>query len=207
MVDWWTEVGLATSSFLDRHGLLAAFVFLLIEEAGVPVPVPGDVLMLVLGVHARQGIVPLWQAIGVTWLGDDDRLDLPVLRQPHRRAQPGVPLRPLHPADPRASRQGGAVAQAPRLASSLPGPTGAWPADRDGGRVWCVRCALPRLLPGDERRRAALHRRVHAARLLPGRTRPRPVGEDPHPVRLARLTGAGRADPALDVSRAPGPGP
>src|SRR5438105_5125705 len=69
MVDWWTEVGLAISSFLDRHGLLAAFVFLLIEEAGVPVPVPGDVLMLVLGVHARQGIVPLWQAIGATWLG------------------------------------------------------------------------------------------------------------------------------------------
>src|SRR6266852_1016042 len=69
MVDWWTEVGLAISSFLDRHGLLAAFVFLLIEEAGVPVPVPGDVLMLVLGVHARQGSVPLWQAVGATWLG------------------------------------------------------------------------------------------------------------------------------------------
>ena len=43
MVDWWTEVGLATSSFLDRHGLLAAFVFLLIEEGGVPVPVPGEI--------------------------------------------------------------------------------------------------------------------------------------------------------------------
>ena len=69
MVDWWTEVGLATSSFLDRHGLLAAFVFLLIEEAGVPVPVPGDVLMLVLGVHASQGITSLWQAIAVTWAG------------------------------------------------------------------------------------------------------------------------------------------
>jgi membrane protein DedA with SNARE-associated domain len=84
MVDWWTEVGLATSSFLDRHGLLAAFVFLLIEEAGVPVPVPGDVLMLVLGVHARLGTdvlivvlgvhvrlgtVELWQAIAATWFG------------------------------------------------------------------------------------------------------------------------------------------
>jgi membrane-associated protein len=69
MVDWWTEVGRATASFLDQHGLLAAFVFLLIEEAGVPVPVPGDVLMLILGVHARQGSVPLWQAIGATWLG------------------------------------------------------------------------------------------------------------------------------------------
>jgi membrane protein DedA with SNARE-associated domain len=69
MVDWFTEVGLATSSFLGRHGLLAAFVFLLIEEAGVPVPVPGDVLMLILGVHAREGVVELWQAILATWLG------------------------------------------------------------------------------------------------------------------------------------------
>lgn len=69
MVDWWTEVGLATSTFLNEHGLLAAFVFLLIEEAGVPVPVPGDVLMLILGVHARLGLVPLWQAVGATWLG------------------------------------------------------------------------------------------------------------------------------------------
>ncbi|HEV7666762.1 MAG TPA: DedA family protein, partial [Chloroflexota bacterium] len=38
-------------------------------EAGVPVPVPGDVLMLILGVHARQGRVELWQAIAVTEAG------------------------------------------------------------------------------------------------------------------------------------------
>jgi membrane protein DedA with SNARE-associated domain len=72
MVDWWTEVGLATSQFLDRHGLLAAFVFLLIEEAGVPVPVPGDVVMLVLGVHARRDenpVLALLQAISASWAG------------------------------------------------------------------------------------------------------------------------------------------
>ena len=40
-----------------------AFVLILIEEAGVPVPIPGDFLMLLLGVHARQGRVPLWQAL------------------------------------------------------------------------------------------------------------------------------------------------
>jgi membrane protein DedA with SNARE-associated domain len=69
MVDWWTEVANETWTFLDRHGLVAAFVFLLIEEAGVPVPIPGDVLMLVLGVHAREGAVSLWEAIGATWFG------------------------------------------------------------------------------------------------------------------------------------------
>lgn len=62
-MDWWAEVRLVMGQFLDQHGLLAAFVFLLIEEAGVPVPVPGDFLMLLLGVQARQGTLPLWQAI------------------------------------------------------------------------------------------------------------------------------------------------
>ncbi|HEY3058437.1 MAG TPA: DedA family protein [Chloroflexota bacterium] len=64
-MDWWNEFGLAMASFLDRHGLLAAFVVLLVEEAGVPVPVPGDFLMLYLGVRAGEGWVPLWQAIVV----------------------------------------------------------------------------------------------------------------------------------------------
>jgi len=62
-MDWWTEVGLAVSSFLDRHGLLAAFILLLVEEAGLPVPVPGDFLMLYLGVRASEGRIMLWQAL------------------------------------------------------------------------------------------------------------------------------------------------
>src|ERR671933_2937828 len=64
-MDWWTEVRLAMATFLDQHGLVAAFIFLLVEEAGVPVPVPGDFMMLVLGVQAREGRVSLWQAIAV----------------------------------------------------------------------------------------------------------------------------------------------
>ena len=64
-MDWWSEVTAASGAFLDTHGLIAAFVFLLIEEAGVPVPIPGDFLMLLLGVRARIGTVSLWQAIVV----------------------------------------------------------------------------------------------------------------------------------------------
>ena len=60
-MDWWTGVRAALETFLDTHGVLASFVFILIEEAGIPVPVPGDFLMLVAGVHARQGGPPLWQ--------------------------------------------------------------------------------------------------------------------------------------------------
>ncbi len=60
-MDWWTGVRAAMETFLDTHGVLASFVFILIEEAGILVPVPGDFLMLVAGVHARQGGPPLWQ--------------------------------------------------------------------------------------------------------------------------------------------------
>jgi len=60
---WWDEVRVALQGFLDQHGVLAGFLMILIEEAGVPVPVPGDFLMLALGVHAHEGRVPLWQAL------------------------------------------------------------------------------------------------------------------------------------------------
>jgi len=62
-MEWLAQVRLASETFLDQHALLAAFVLILIEEAGVPIPVPGDILMLLLGVRARQGLVPVWQAI------------------------------------------------------------------------------------------------------------------------------------------------
>ena len=62
-MEWWDEVRLALNAFIDHHGMLAGFLLILVEEAGVPVPIPGDFLMLALGVHARQGHVPLWQAL------------------------------------------------------------------------------------------------------------------------------------------------
>jgi membrane protein DedA with SNARE-associated domain len=62
-MDWLTEARFAMASFLEHHGLLAAFVLILIEEAGVPVPVPGDIFMLLLGVQAKQGHIQLWQAL------------------------------------------------------------------------------------------------------------------------------------------------
>jgi membrane protein DedA with SNARE-associated domain len=62
-MDWWDAIRLSVSGFLTEHGVLAGFILILIEETGVPVPVPGDFLMLGLGVHAREGRVPLWQAL------------------------------------------------------------------------------------------------------------------------------------------------
>lgn len=72
-MDWWETARAGLGGLIDQHGVLAAFVLILIEEAGVPVPIPGDFLMLLLGMHARQGRVPLWEALvimeGATLIG------------------------------------------------------------------------------------------------------------------------------------------
>jgi membrane protein DedA with SNARE-associated domain len=48
---------------------MAAFAFLAVEESGVPIPVPGDFLMLALGVRARDGLIVLWQVIAAMEAG------------------------------------------------------------------------------------------------------------------------------------------
>jgi membrane protein DedA with SNARE-associated domain len=68
-VNWWDLVRDAGNAFLEQHGVLAAFVYLAVEEAGVPIPVPGDFLMLTLGVRAREGGIVLWQVIAVMEAG------------------------------------------------------------------------------------------------------------------------------------------
>jgi membrane-associated protein len=62
-VDWWEQVRFAIQAFMDQHGLMAGFVLILIEETGIPVPVPGDFLMMALGANARAGRLPLWEGI------------------------------------------------------------------------------------------------------------------------------------------------
>jgi membrane protein DedA with SNARE-associated domain len=62
-MEWWDTIRLSITALVAQHGLLAGFSLILIEETGVPVPVPGDFLMLGLGVRAHQGSLPLWQAL------------------------------------------------------------------------------------------------------------------------------------------------
>src|SRR5215204_622687 len=50
--------------FLDQYGLLAIFVLLLVKGLGVPIPIPGDFLMLLAGVQAASGRYPLWLVMG-----------------------------------------------------------------------------------------------------------------------------------------------
>jgi membrane protein DedA with SNARE-associated domain len=64
-VGWWDQVRFAIQVFMDQHGLLAGFALVLIEETGIPVPVPGDFLMIAVGANARTGRVPLWEGVVV----------------------------------------------------------------------------------------------------------------------------------------------
>src|SRR4051794_2278460 len=58
-MEWWQQLTVAAWTLLDQHGPLAAFVFLLVEEAGTPIPLPGDLVMILLGARASQGRVNL----------------------------------------------------------------------------------------------------------------------------------------------------
>jgi membrane protein DedA with SNARE-associated domain len=49
-------------TFLDLYGLLAIFVLMLVKSAGVPIPIPGDVIMLATAARVAQGKIVLWQA-------------------------------------------------------------------------------------------------------------------------------------------------
>src|SRR5919206_104787 len=48
--------------FLDRYGLLAACLVMLTKAVGVPVPVPGDVILLATAARAAEGKLVLWLA-------------------------------------------------------------------------------------------------------------------------------------------------
>jgi membrane protein DedA with SNARE-associated domain len=68
-VNWWDLIREVGDAFLLQHAVLASFAYLLLEEGGLPIPVPGDFLMLALGVRAREGSVVLWQVIAAMEAG------------------------------------------------------------------------------------------------------------------------------------------
>lgn len=55
-----TEWGL---DFLDTHAQLALFLWLLLEEAGLPMPIPGDLVILAAGARVGQGQMSLLLAV------------------------------------------------------------------------------------------------------------------------------------------------
>jgi membrane protein DedA with SNARE-associated domain len=55
-------------AFLDAHGLLAIFVVMLVKSSGVPVPIPGDLILLATAARAAEGRFVLWHAFAVILL-------------------------------------------------------------------------------------------------------------------------------------------
>jgi membrane protein DedA with SNARE-associated domain len=53
---------------LTTYGLAAVFVVMLLKSAGLPFPIPADVIMLATAARAAQGKIPLWQAFAALWL-------------------------------------------------------------------------------------------------------------------------------------------
>src|SRR5436305_5367579 len=61
----WTNLTNTVWWLLDEHGLLMAFVLLFLEESGLPPVIPGDLLMVLIGLQAAQGRVWLVGAVVV----------------------------------------------------------------------------------------------------------------------------------------------
>lgn len=57
------DPGEVFAGLVDEYGLLVAFLSLLMDEAGVPMPVPNYFWPLLLGYQARRGLVTWWQAL------------------------------------------------------------------------------------------------------------------------------------------------
>src|SRR5438132_4494419 len=49
-------------AFLDSYGVAAACAVMLVKAIGVPVPIPGDVILLATAARAAEGKVLLWLA-------------------------------------------------------------------------------------------------------------------------------------------------
>ena len=50
-MNWWDVIRETGDTLLVQHGVVAAFAYLALEESGLPIPVPGDFLMLAFGVR------------------------------------------------------------------------------------------------------------------------------------------------------------
>jgi membrane protein DedA with SNARE-associated domain len=50
-------------TFMEDHGVLAPFLLLFMEESGLPVPLPGDVMVMYAGYQVSLESIEYWQAL------------------------------------------------------------------------------------------------------------------------------------------------
>ena len=63
--DFISQLSDSIGGFISDNGILAPFGLLLVEEAGLPLPVPGDVSVMYVGHHISTGDIDWY----VAWLG------------------------------------------------------------------------------------------------------------------------------------------
>jgi membrane protein DedA with SNARE-associated domain len=51
------------TSLLDTYGIGLLFAIILLKEIGLPLPIPGDLLMLFAGARAAAGFLPIWAVL------------------------------------------------------------------------------------------------------------------------------------------------
>jgi membrane protein DedA with SNARE-associated domain len=61
-MDLWVNFWSGLTSFITAHGLLAVAVIVLLKSAGVPLPVPADLLVVMVGAQASAAQAPIWPA-------------------------------------------------------------------------------------------------------------------------------------------------
>ena len=62
--DFLSQVSDALGDFIADHGIVAAFGLIFVEESGIPMPVPGDVMVMYVGRQVSLGEISWW----VAWL-------------------------------------------------------------------------------------------------------------------------------------------
>src|SRR5688500_15825480 len=87
-MDLWNSFWSALTGFATEHGLAAVAAIVMLKSAGVPVPIPADLLIVMVGAQARttqQDLVTPWLVLAIAtivgagvlflfarWLGEDD---------------------------------------------------------------------------------------------------------------------------------------
>ncbi len=61
-MDLWVSFWSGLTSSIAEHGLLTVAILVLVKSAGVPLPVPTDLLIVMVGADARDAGDPLWPA-------------------------------------------------------------------------------------------------------------------------------------------------
>ncbi len=59
----WAAIGQHLHALLNVHGLAVIAIVIFFEELGIPIPVPGDLVMLLGGIRVAQGKDPLWAVL------------------------------------------------------------------------------------------------------------------------------------------------